>query len=109
MGVRSTEKSNKGFAIVLLSADDFAYSVAQKPEEGKLRARQNVIFELGYFIGKLGRSRVVALVQPLDNFEFPSDYQGVIFIPYDKEGNWKFSVLKELKASDYTVDANKIL
>jgi predicted nucleotide-binding protein len=104
-----TEHSQVGFSIILLSADDYAYSIKQKPEEGKLRARQNVILELGYFIGKLGRNRVVALVQPEDNFEFPSDYQGVIYIPYDKEGNWKYSILKELKACDYNIDANNLL
>lgn len=104
-----TDHSEVGFAIVLLSADDFGYSINQKPEDGKLRARQNVILELGYFLGKLGRGRVVALVQTADNFEFPSDYQGVIYIPYDKDGTWKFSVLKELKACGYNVDANRLL
>lgn len=104
-----TDHSEVGFSIVLLSADDFAYSIKQKPEEGKLRARQNVILELGYFIGKLGRNRVIALVETASNFEFPSDYQGVIYIPYDKEGNWKFLILKELKACGYNVDANKLL
>lgn len=104
-----TEHSEVGFSIVLLSADDYGYSIKQQPAEGKLRARQNVILELGYFIGKLGRNRVIALVETASNFEFPSDYQGVIYIPYDKEGNWKFSILKELKACDYNVDANKLL
>jgi predicted nucleotide-binding protein len=104
-----TDHSEVNFAVVLLSADDFAYSIKQKPEEGKLRARQNVVLELGFFIGKLGRDRVVALVETASNFEFPSDYQGVIYIPYDKEGNWKFALAKELKACDYKVDANNLL
>jgi predicted nucleotide-binding protein len=104
-----TDHSEVGFSIVLLSADDYGYSIKQEPEEGKLRARQNVILELGYFIGKLGRNRVIALVETASNFEFPSDYQGVIYIPYDKDGNWKFSILKELKACGYDVDANKLL
>ena len=104
-----TDHSEVNFAVALLSADDFAYSIKEKPEEGKLRARQNVILELGFFIGKLGRDRVVALVEPSDNFEFPSDYQGVIYIPFDKNGNWKFSLTKELMACGYKVDANKLL
>lgn len=104
-----TDHSEVGFSIVLLSADDYGYSIKEKPDQGKLRARQNVILELGYFIGKLGRNRVIALVQTADNFEFPSDYQGVIYIPYDAGGNWKFSILKELKACDYNVDANKLI
>ncbi|MES2139528.1 MAG: nucleotide-binding protein [Bacteroidota bacterium] len=104
-----SDHSEVGFAVVLLSADDFGYSINQKPDEGKLRARQNVILELGYFIGQLGRERVVALVETAENFEFPSDYQGVIYIPYDKDGTWRFLLLKELKACDYNVDANEIL
>ena len=104
-----TDHSEVNFAVVLLSADDFAYSIKQKPEEGRLRARQNVILELGFFIGKLGRDRVVALVENSDNFEFPSDYQGVIYIPFDKTGNWKFSLSKELIACGYRIDANKLL
>jgi predicted nucleotide-binding protein len=104
-----TDHSEVGFAIVLLSADDVGYSIKQTTEESKLRARQNVILELGYFLGKLGSKRVVALVESIDNFEFPSDYQGVIYIPFDKDGNWKFSLLKELKACDYNVDANKLI
>lgn len=104
-----TDHSDVTFAIALLSADDIGYSVKEKSENGKFRARQNVILELGFFLGKLGRQRVVALFEPNNNFEFPSDYQGVIFIPYDKDGRWKFDLLKEFKACDYNVDANKIL
>jgi predicted nucleotide-binding protein len=104
-----TDHSNVSFAIALLSADDIGYSINDKPEHAKLRARQNVIFELGFFLGKLGRHKVVALFETNDNFEFPSDYQGVIFIPFDKGGRWKFDLLRELKACNYNLDANKLL
>lgn len=104
-----TDHSNVSFAIALLSADDFGYSVMDKVENGKFRARQNVILELGFFLGKLGRQKVVALFETNESFEFPSDYDGVIFIPYDKKGKWKFDLIKELKACEYDVDANKIL
>ena len=55
-----TDNSEVAFAVVLLSADDISYNKDEKPENAKFRARQNVIFELGYFIGKLGRERVLA-------------------------------------------------
>ena len=101
--------SNVSFAIVLLSADDVAFSKNEKVENASFRARQNVIFELGFFIGKIGRECVVVLHEQVDNFEIPSDYQGVLYIPYDNSGNWKLSVAKELKAIGYKIDGNKLL
>lgn len=101
--------SNVGFAIVLLSADDKGFSIKDGVEKSKKRARQNVILELGYFIGKLGRNRVIALVESSKEFEIPSDMSGVIYIPYDSNGKWKFDVLKELVANGYNLDANRIL
>jgi len=104
-----TDNSDVLYAIVLLSADDIAYLKTDYPDNAKFRARQNVIFELGYFIGKLGRERVLALHQIIDDFEIPSDYSGVIFVPYDENGKWKFELVKELKAIGVYVDANKII
>lgn len=104
-----TDNSDVGFAIVLLSADDIAYSLKEGQEKAKYRARQNVIFELGYFIGKIGRERVVALYENTDDFEIPSDYSGVLFVPYDGAGKWQFELVKELKALNFNVDANKII
>lgn len=104
-----TDNSEVGFAIVLLSADDIAYSKSDKPENAKYRARQNVIFELGYFIGKLGRDRVLALHENVDNLEIPTDYSGVLFVPFDKAGKWQFDLVKELKALNINVNANDII
>ncbi|PWK16121.1 TIR domain-containing protein [Xanthomarina spongicola] len=104
-----TDYSNVDFAIVLLSADDLAFSKKDKVENASFRARQNVILELGFFLGKLGRERVVVLFEQVDNFEIPSDYQGVIFIPYDSNGNWKLPIAKELKAVGFKIDGSKLL
>jgi predicted nucleotide-binding protein len=104
-----TDNSDVTFAIVLLSADDIAYNKNEKPEAAKFRARQNVIFELGYFIGKLGRDRVLALHEQQSDFEIPSDYSGVLFVPFDRAGKWQFDLVKELKALMINVDANNIL
>jgi predicted nucleotide-binding protein len=104
-----TDYSDVSFAIVLLSPDDVAYPKDQSPKDAKLRARQNVIFELGFFIGKLGRNRVLVLYQEEKNFEMPSDYSGVLYTPYDDSGRWQFDLVKELKACGYNVDANKLL
>ena len=101
--------SNVSFAVILLSADDIAFSKNDKVENASFRARQNVIFELGFFIGKIGRENVVVIHEQIDNFEIPSDYQGVLYIPYDNIGNWKLSIAKELKAIGYKIDGNKLL
>jgi predicted nucleotide-binding protein len=104
-----TDYSNVGLAVVLLSADDLAFKKNDKIENASFRARQNVILELGFFLGKLGREKVVILFEQVENFETPSDYQGVLFIPYDSNGNWKLSIAKELKAVGFKIDGSKLL
>ncbi len=94
-----------GFAVALLTPDDVG---ALKNEEKNLkpRARQNVVFELGYFLGRLGRERVCALTK--GNVELPSNYDGVVYISLD-DGGWKMNLIRELKNADFNVDANKVL
>lgn len=104
-----TDYSAVQFAVVLLSPDDVAKARNEPSEKLRTRARQNVVFELGYFIGKLGRERVIALYQQDAEFEMPSDYSGVLFVPYDAAGRWQFDLVKELKAAKYEVDANKLV
>jgi predicted nucleotide-binding protein len=104
-----TDNSDALFAITILSADDIAYLKTENSSNARFRARQNVIFELGYFIGKLGRDKVLAIHELTDNFEIPSDYSGVIFVPYDNKGSWRFEIVKELKATGIEVDANQLL
>jgi predicted nucleotide-binding protein len=98
--------SNVSFAVALLTGDDEARE-AGTGSKLKRRARQNVLFEFGFFIGKLGRKRVCALVE--EGVEIPSDYQGVVFIPFDTSGHWKFDLIRELKAVGLDVDANRAL
>jgi predicted nucleotide-binding protein len=95
------------FAIVLLSPDDFAFPSGGKAEDAKARARQNVVLELGYFVGKLGRAKVFSLKR--GDIELPSDLSGVIYTPYDSAGHWRLDLVKELKAAGYQVDANKLI
>jgi len=110
-----TNAENIQFAIILLSADDLATSkrdlegVKEEEIKSKLekRARQNVVFEMGYFAGKLGRNRLFYLLQ--DGVAKPGDLDGLVYTPYDTVGAWKFSLVKELQACGYNVDANKVL
>jgi hypothetical protein len=98
-----------GFAIILLSPDDMAYPYGTTPKSAKARARQNVILELGYFAAKLGRARVFPLYRDGANLELPSDIAGVIYNVYDAPGRWRLDLVRELKASEYDVDANKLV
>ena len=92
------------FAIVLFTADDLGRS--KNSTELKPRARQNVLFELGYFVGHLGIENVCILYET--GVEILSDYQGVLFIQLDNEGKWKSDLAKELKAANIEVALNKL-
>ncbi len=93
------------FAIVLLTPDDTG-ALRSKDDKISMRARQNVIFELGFFIGKLGRDRVCALTK--GDLEIPSDYSGVVYIAFE-DGGWKLALLRELRAAGFPVDANALI
>jgi len=99
------EHSNVGFAIILLTDDDLGKS--KKEENLNSRARQNVILELGYFIGKLGRNKVCPLYTK--GVELPSDLYGLLYLEIDSSEYWKISLAKELKAAGYDIDVNKII
>ena len=66
------------------------------------RARQNVVLELGYFIGRLGRDRVCALKR--DDIEMPSDFGGVVYETFDSGGGWKQALGRELQAAGFDID-----
>ncbi|WP_410507215.1 nucleotide-binding protein [Methanosarcina hadiensis] len=99
---------NVSFAVVLLSPDDMGFKKDQQPESANYRARQNVILELGYFLGKLGRENVCALLNAKENFEFPSDIFGKLYIPYDSNSGWKLALAKELDSAGYDIDYTKL-
>jgi predicted nucleotide-binding protein len=92
------------YAVVLLTPDDVG---GTGPDRLHRRARQNVVLELGYFLGRLGRERICALHR--GEIELPSDYMGVIYIPLDRSGGWRLHLAKELKAAGFSVDMNRAL
>lgn len=85
--------TNVGFAIVLYTPCDIGYKVGSL--ERQYRSRQNVVFEHGYLIGKLGRRQVIPVVK--DQIEKPNDISGLVYIMMDKEGNWKESLKREIR------------
>lgn len=98
--------SDVTFAVVLLTPDDIA-APKHKPEDSEARARQNVIFELGYFIGKLGRDKVCALYKK--DVAIPTDYLGVLYIEMDAKNGWKLQLAKEIKQAGIEIDLNKVM
>ncbi len=97
-----------GFAVVLLSPDDMGYKKADGAKAAKPRARQNVVLELGYFAGRLGRGKVMALKRG-DDLEVPSDYDGVVYTTFDDHEGWQKKLVQELRAAGYNVNANALL
>ena len=94
------ETNSANYAIALLSPDDIL-------GDGAKRARQNVILEIGYFLGKLGKSRVRLLKK--GDVEIPSDLSGILYENYDESGSWKIKICKELQAVGIFVDLEAVV
>jgi predicted nucleotide-binding protein len=88
------------YAVILLTPDDVG-GLKSEPNKMYLRARQNVVFEMGHFIGSLGRDKVCALLGP--EVEKPSDIEGILYIQLDQKDGWKPHLLRELKAAGLNV------
>lgn len=100
--------SNVSYAIVLLSPDDFGFSKSDPNSTQFSRSRQNVIFEFGYFVGKIGRNCVFPLYKKSRDFEIPSDVSGVLLNEFDDNDGWVLKLARELKACGYSVDMNSV-
>lgn len=95
------------YAIVLATPDDEGKSKSE--ETYHLRVRQNVILELGMFLSKLGRENVAVLLKEAENFEKPSDIQGLIYIPFqNKVDEVAINLIRELSRQGYLIDSMKI-
>jgi predicted nucleotide-binding protein len=93
-----------GFAVVLLTPDDEGCERGGTPHP---RARQNVVLELGYFVGVLGRQKVCALRR--GDVEIPSDFTGVVYVPFDETDGWKQALGRELEAAGFRIDWRKAM
>ncbi|MGM0564949.1 MAG: TIR domain-containing protein [Pseudomonadota bacterium] len=98
--------SDVGYAVILYTPCDIGAKKTESPEL-KSRARQNVVFEHGYFIGRIGRPRVSAFL--VDGVEAPNDISGVVYIDLDLRGGWKLDLAKELQEAGYTVEPSALL
>lgn len=96
-----------GYAIVLYTPCDKGGKNVDRAEL-KPRARQNVVFEHGYLLGKLGRDKVCALVKD-ENIEKPSDVLNIVYIPMDDNDGWKIKIANEMKSCGFEIDMNKLV
>ena len=87
---------NVGYAIALVTPDDIGALKNQEEDELNPRARQNVVFELAYFMGKLGREKVCLLLK--DQVELPSNIGGIAYIDMDSRGAWKAELHRNIDA-----------
>jgi len=99
--------SEAAYAIVLYTECDIGRAKGKSEEDNKFRARQNVVFEHGLFIGSLGRKNVCALVK--GNVEKPGDIDGIVYIQMDNAGAWKMQLCSNMKAAGFDVDMNKLI
>lgn len=103
------EAGGTAFAVVLITGDDLGHLRPEMLAPGEQQAvpiprpRQNVLFEMGFFIGRLGVDRVCALVSP--GTERPSDYDGVVYVPFDDQDGWQRRLVTELHAANVPVSA----
>lgn len=93
-----------GYSIVLFSADDVG-KLNDSKAELKYRTRQNVILELGYFLGTIGRKNIAILHQTGLEIDKPSDFDGIVYEPFDDYGAWKGKLIKELRKANIYVDS----
>jgi predicted nucleotide-binding protein len=95
--------TSASYAIVVLTPDDEG---GPKGQGHRLRGRQNVVFEMGYFYGVLGRSRVSVLLDP--SVEKPSDVDGIAYISFEDNSDWKIELFRELEFAGIHVNISQV-
>ena len=100
------EAKKADFAIALLTPDDVGALKGEADDQLKPRARQNVIFELGYFIKALGREKVCLLLK--GELENPSDLDGILYVSMNSPNGWRLPLATEMKQAGLPVDLNKL-
>lgn len=97
-----TSAASIGYAVVILTGDDVGRAKQLDGQDDKPRARQNVVFEMGFFLGLLGRKRVAVLYEA--DVELPSDLNGLVYVPLDAAGGWKGKLASEISHAGLSVD-----
>lgn len=94
--------ATSGYAVVLLTGDDLGRAKGAAPKKDMPRGRQNVILELGFFLGAIGRAKVTVLRDP--GVEIPTDVLGFAYVERDSAGAWKATLAREIEGAGFDVD-----
>jgi predicted nucleotide-binding protein len=105
---RFGDYEDMGFAMVLLSPDDFVYGKNEAATKREPKPRQEVVFELGFLLGKLGAANVLCFFREAKGF-VPLDFEGVRLVAFDDRDSWKLALIHELQRTGFDVDGNRIL
>ncbi len=97
-----------GFALVLLSPDDYVYGKDEAPTKRKLSPKQKVVFQLGFLSGKLGKDKVLIFFRECNGFEVPY-FEGLKTTPFDDRDSWKLSLIRELTNNGFSIDVDRII
>ncbi len=89
-----------GFAVIIATGDDVGRAKGKTEDEP--RARQNVVFEMGFFFGALGRERTSVLLE--QGVEEPGDVDGLVYVPLDGAGGWKSTLARNIDAAGIDID-----
>jgi predicted nucleotide-binding protein len=92
------------FAVILLSPDEYTCTKGETVDKRRFRSGQDVIFELGFFVGRLGEGNVLALFKESADFEVPLNHTGLLFAPFDEKASWKMRLLTALASSGFDVN-----
>ena len=111
--IQKFEKNSEevGFVVFLLTNDETA--TVHKTQKTEAHARQNVIFEMGYFFNEFRRSDgshrgILALLQ--EGVAKPGDIDGLVYCQYHEgDDGWKLRLAKELSAAGVVFDQSKVL
>lgn len=106
---RFADYADVGFAVVLLSPDDFVHAREEAPAKRKLRPQQDVVFELGFLLGKLGKGNVLVFYRECENFASLAEFEGIKFTAFDDRDSWKLALIRELTNCGYTLDVERML
>lgn len=99
--------SDVAYAVILYTACDIGRDKNLDESCNQYRARQNVVFEHGLLIGKLGRNKVSALVK--GDIEIPGDIDGVVYISVDDAGAWKGKLARNISNSGIAININEMI
>jgi predicted nucleotide-binding protein len=98
-----------GFAFILMTPDEVAFlakdqNLPESERKSEFRARPNVIFEFGYFVGRIGRNRTCCIYS--GDVTVPSDLAGLLYKKYTNSiEEVAYSLQKELRAAGYELKA----